>query len=259
MQNVIAQKSSLMLCDFASVLSSSSNKVCNKPAKRKNQLQTGGKDHKRRKVSAIGGEVSHQQTSFALPTDGEGMYNVPDNGNPAIGGEASLQQTSFTVHTDGKDTKTPECEEPAERNLTKLRRRMEAEKARVIEYINDKRDSEILIDAASLWRRAEDDKAREENQYRRLETIKQEKCLLGWTTWWTRMEDEASASKRMDRKRDADRKKTPFKNNKIPNLTLAGWMGWWQRMEAENRKEQTKLRDYEEWKKAKSINNKEIK
>ena len=75
------------------------------------------------------------------------------------------------------------------------------------------------------------------------------------------MEDEASDTRIYDRKRDADRKKTPFKNNKIPNLTLAGWMwmGWWQRMEAESRKEQTKLRDYEEWKKAKSINNKEIK
>ena len=66
---------------------------------------------------------------------------------------------------DGKDdTKTTECEVPADRNITLLRRRMEAEKARVIEYINDKRDSEILIDASSLRRRAEDDKAREENQ-----------------------------------------------------------------------------------------------
>ena len=65
------------------------------------------------------------------------------------------------VPMDGKDnTKTPECKEPAVRNITILRKRMEAEKSRVIEYINDKRESEILIDAASFWKRTEEDKAR---------------------------------------------------------------------------------------------------
>ena len=75
-----------------------------------------------------------------------------------------------------------------------------------------KESSKILIHAARLSKRAEDDKARKEEQYRRLETVQQETCLLRWTTWWTRMEDEASATRRMDRKRDADRKKISFKN-----------------------------------------------
>jgi hypothetical protein len=45
----------------------------------------------------------------------------------------------------------------------------------------------------------------------------------------------------------------------IPNLTLVGWRGWWQRMEAESRIKQTKLGATEEWRKAKSRNNKEMK
>ena len=108
-------------------------------AKRKNEHPAGKNDSKRIKVSAIGGEVSHQQTSVTVPTDGDSEHTVPDNGKPAVGGEASLQQTSFAVPTDGKgDTKIPESEEPAGRNTTVQRRRMETEKTKVLEYINNK-------------------------------------------------------------------------------------------------------------------------
>ena len=74
-----------------------------RPAKRKNQHQTEGTDRKRRKVLAIGGEASHQQTSLM-------------------------------VHVDGKyNTKAQDFEEPAEKNIIILRRRMEAEKGNLVD------------------------------------------------------------------------------------------------------------------------------
>ena len=77
-------------------------KELKRPAKRKKELPTGGKDHKRRRVSAIGGKVSHQQTSVTVPADREGKYSIPDNGKPAVGGKASLQPTSSMVPIDGR-------------------------------------------------------------------------------------------------------------------------------------------------------------
>ena len=215
-------------------------------------------------MSAIGGEVCHQQTSVTVPTNEEGLDTVPDNGKPAVWGEASLQQTSFAVPTDGKgNTKTPESEEPAERNITVLRRRMEREKVKVLEYIDKKNETELLLDVAMFWKRAEDDNAKREEHSRRLENfrerIQQETLLQGWCSWWTRMEEEASSSRRLDKKRKADVKKASFTNIIIPNLMLVGWRGWWQRMEAEARKDQARLEKEEDWIKSRSQNNRELK
>ena len=68
---------------------------------------------------------------------------------------------------------------------------MELEKDMVIQYINDKRESEILIDTAEFWKRAEAESARREDQDRRLEISRLNTCPNGWTTLWTRMEEEA--------------------------------------------------------------------
>ena len=73
------------------------------------------------------------------------------------------------------------------------------------------------------------------------------------------MEEEASSSRRLDKKRKADVKKASFTNIIIPNLMLVGWRGWWQRMEAEARKEQARLQKKDDWIKSKSSNNREIK
>ena len=87
-----------------------------------------------------------------------------------------------------------------------------------------------------FWKRAEDDNAKREKHYRRLENlrerIKQETLLQGWCLWWTRMEEEASASRRLDKKRNADVKEVSFTNIVIPNLMLVGWRGLWQRMKS---------------------------
>ena len=62
----------------------------------------------------------------------------------------------------------------------------------VIQYIDDKRESENLVDTAVSLKRAEDENGRREDQNRRLEIGKQDTCLLVLSTWWTIMEDEAS-------------------------------------------------------------------
>ena len=70
-----------------------------------------------------------------------------------------------------------------------------------------------------------------------------------------RMEEEASDSRRMDKKRKADVKKASFTNIAIPNLMLLGWRGWWQRMEAEGRTEQARLENKEYWTESRCSNN----
>ena len=72
----------------------------------------------------------------AVPTDGEGEIKVPDSGKPALGVETSLHQTSFTVLTAGEGKiKVPDSGKSAGRNHTILRRRMEKERATVSEFI----------------------------------------------------------------------------------------------------------------------------
>ena len=59
-------------------------------------------------------------------------------------------------------------------------------------------------------------------------------------------------NRRMDRKEMQT-------GRKHPSNTLVGLRGWCKRIEAGSRKEQTKLGATEEWRRAKSSNNKEIK
>ena len=75
------------------------------------------------------------------------MRKVPDNGNSAVWGQASHPQTSLDVLEDGsKKTKVPDSDKPAELKTTLLRRRMKKEKAQVIEYINNKKEADLLVD-----------------------------------------------------------------------------------------------------------------
>jgi hypothetical protein len=69
----------------------------------------------------------------------------------AIGGEVSHQQTSVTV----------------------LRRRMETEKVKILEDIDNKNETELLLDVEMFWKRAEVDNEKREKHSRRLKNVRE--------------------------------------------------------------------------------------
>ena len=50
---------------------------------------------------------------------------------------------------------------------------MEKERARVIEYINNKKEADLLVDVAIFWSRKEENHARKEEQSRRLDAARE--------------------------------------------------------------------------------------
>ena len=50
---------------------------------------------------------------------------------------------------------------------------MEKERARVIEYINNKKEADLLVDVAIFWSRTEENHSRKEEQSRRLDAARE--------------------------------------------------------------------------------------
>ena len=149
-----------------------------------------------------------------------------------------------------------------EDNITILRRRMAQERLSVIKYLDNKYETDLLKDVATFWERMEIEQVQDYESSRRLERlvaarerVQQDLNLRDWVGWWNRMEQEAAATRRLERKIRADQKQMFFANYTQPNLILVGWRGWWQRMEAESRKEQHKQNLGEGWIRSKSLNN----
>ena len=226
-------------------------KMLKRPAKRKSpNVPEGWRNAKRRKIRTVS---SHN--------DDKGDDEAATNDSiPAVGGEASLQQTSF---------KNPIADKPAER-LANLRRRMKVERQNVIDYVDKKRELEILADIALFWKDQEmklnlkDGKGREHS--RRKENLilrnqlnhsgKHANLLLkDWLGWWGRMEREAIATRRQNQQDRAKLRQRTFKDITQPNLSLTGWRGWWKRMEAESKREGSSMNHDEGWAKSRSITN----
>jgi hypothetical protein len=86
---------------------------------------------------------------------------------------------------------------------------------------------------------------KKEAQTRRLEILEIEKALIGWSSWWNKMELEAETEKR--RKKVERKKKKSFTHIKLPNQLLVGWKGWWDRVEADGKRDGKKPERNNSW------------
>ena len=165
-------------------------------------------------------------------------------------------------------TEDPIVDQPGGR-LALLRRRMENEKQMVINYMDNKREADILMDIASFWQKLEmkiclkdgkDEQLKIKRKAKNKQTfptecVNPDQLLVNWIEWWHRIEKEADAARRLEKIERARAKKEHFSNQLQPNLLLTGWRGWWSRMEAESKKEQSSKRLDKEWMKARTITN----
>jgi hypothetical protein len=160
-------------------------------------------------------------------------------------------------------------DEPAGR-LANLRSRMKTERQNVIDYMDKKRELEILADIALFWNEQEmklnlkDGKGREHSRRKANRNLRNQLNLSGkhanlllkdWLGWWGRMEREAIATRRQDQQDRAKLKQITFKDIIQPNLLLTGWRGWWSRMEAESKHEGSSMKHDEGWAKSRSVTN----
>ena len=122
---------------------------------------------------------------------------------------------------------------------------MKEEKQRVIEYLDRKKETENLEDIGKFWRKMEEKVEKKEAQTRRLENLEMEKTLIGWSSWWNKMELEAETENR--KKKVERKKKESFSTIKLPNQVLVGWKGWWDRVEADGKREGKKPEKNNSW------------
>ena len=162
-----------------------------------------------------------------------------------MGGEASPHNTSYKVDTAGEKEEENPPEKPAISKLAELQQRMKEEKQRVIEYLDRKKETENLEDIGKFWRKMEDKVEKKEAQTRRLENLEIERALIGWSSWWNKMELEAETENR--KKKVERKKKESFSTIKLPNQVLVGWKGWWDRVEADGKREGKKPEKNNSW------------
>ena len=88
-------------------------------------------------------------------------------------------------------------EKSVERLLT-LRKRMNMEKKRVIDYLEVKKEMEIMEDIKEFWEREErkitQKAGKDEVMKERSRRCETSRHLQGLSKWWTRMEKEAEHS-----------------------------------------------------------------
>ena len=107
----------------------------------------------------------------------------------ASGGEASHKQTSNMGHSAGKGEK-----------LVELRKRMEEVRHRIITYMDNKKEMEILRDKALFWEKLE-------------------------MTAYMKAEKEAEASRRMERLKMLKSKQENSQERVKPDAILQHWPG----------------------------------
>ena len=125
---------------------------------------------------------------------------------------------------------------------------MKKEKQKIMNYLEIKKETEILMDVAVFWRRMEHSVSLKEGKAKKAK-IKEcrlkkrdaiikfyENCvkpnleLTCWSDWCNRMDEESEASRRMDRLDQVERNKKIFWERLQPKTIFAGCISWWNRM-----------------------------
>ena len=245
------------------------------------------------------GEIFNGQASFKSPTDdendpeswkekseeendGDGPENwkeKPDDenvpkdwkGKPEYEADEKAQKNL----KDGPDNEniSEGWKEKSEERLLVLRNRMEIEKKRIIDYLDEKKEVETLEVIKQLWEseerknfkkavQEESEKKRsvrcEKARLQQVESYERKRpniLLNGWNSWWMKMEHEAECSGRMARLTKRDGKKKIFSDRINPNILLTGWKTWWSRMEAESIREEKSRQMEGDWARSRGYQN----
>ena len=122
---------------------------------------------------------------------------------------------------------------------------MEEERLRIVEYMDRKKETEILVDTAEFWMKMDKIaclKAGMEKQENikkdRLEKKREKKwfyencrqpnlILTGWTDWWNMIEVESESFRRMDGLEIVRERQLFYSDRVQPNIILFDWLPWW--------------------------------
>jgi hypothetical protein len=167
------------------------------------------------------------------------------------GGKAAKRRRVVEIYQEHQKNQPPQHEQEQvcqkDGRLARLRRRMEEEKRNVLDYLEKKKEMEIIEDVGAWWTKLEQNlemKFQKDGKQRRLRETKEKKIkfnermklnfdLEGWSEWWKMIELNNEKDGNMKRLSKAEGKKKFYQERVQPNLILVGWRGWWSRMEAE--------------------------